>query len=216
MTQHPAGFLQTVDKTPGESAIPPDPGRAERRQERRAGSVAAPVEVPRSKTADGRVVTPASTNRAPTTPGLKTGAVSQTSGAGAETEIAPQGLTWWQYTSIRRRIMRRGTGPRVAEHRRAAIQEAVESKDQRIPKLLIDCLSDTWVVVREAAAAGLGKLRCREAVRPLIDLAGSDPNADVRRVAALALGAIGDPVAIVPLLKLGVEHARFRTLSIDA
>src|SRR5262249_8002997 len=54
----------------------------------------------------------------------------------------------------------------------------------------------------EKAAAELGRLHAREAVTPLLALLQKPPSARVQRAGVLALGEIGDPVAVEPLCAL--------------
>lgn len=149
---------------------------------------------------------------------------SQTPGAGnevatssrTENDGSSETLTWWQLTSLRLTMLtRRSKSPRSAERRRAAIERVVAANDRRVVPLLIEALNDPWVVVREAAARGLGKLKASEALPRLLELVAEDQNADVRRAAGWALGAIGDARCIEALLKLGAEQARFRVHVIE-
>ncbi len=128
-----------------------------------------------------------------------------------------QTLSFWQFFQLRRRLnaTSRERSPKDAEARRAAIRDAVESKDLRVVPLLIQLLSDEWVIVREAAAHGLGKLQAADATDRLKELVATDPNADVRRVAGLALGNIGTLQAIPSLLALAEAQPRFRTILVD-
>ncbi|MCY2964776.1 MAG: HEAT repeat domain-containing protein [Planctomycetota bacterium] len=128
-----------------------------------------------------------------------------------------QTLSFWQFFQLRRRLnaTSRERSPKDAESRRAAIRDAVDSKDLRVVPLLIQLLSDEWVIVRESAAHGLGKLQATDATDRLKELVATDPNADVRRAAGLALGNIGALQAIPSLLTLADAQPRFRTILVD-
>ena len=67
---------------------------------------------------------------------------------------------------------------------------------------LINLLTDKEVLVREEAAYALGKTRSREAVGPLEERVMSDKDDGVRAAAAVALGEIGDEVAVAVLIQV--------------
>jgi HEAT repeat protein len=101
------------------------------------------------------------------------------------------------------------------DSRRREIQRRVAEAGERcIPELLVD-LTDDWVVVREAAAAGLGKLKAVAALGPLAERVREDTNVDVRRVAANSLGLIGDPGAVGALLDLAIERNRLGGVALE-
>ncbi|MFM8220547.1 MAG: HEAT repeat domain-containing protein, partial [Planctomycetaceae bacterium] len=68
---------------------------------------------------------------------------------------------------------------------------------------------------REAAAAGLGKLKAVQALGPLAERVRDDTNVDVRRVAANSLALIGDPGAVGPLLDLASERNRLGGFALE-
>lgn len=59
------------------------------------------------------------------------------------------------------------------------------------PEKLLELIHAKDEAVRLAAIDGLGKLKSNDGVNPLVNLL-HDPSAEVRKHAALALGAIGD------------------------
>lgn len=65
---------------------------------------------------------------------------------------------------------------------------------------LLPLLNDKDVLVRREAAYALGKTRTHTAVPLLIDLLRFDKIDEVRGAAAVALGAIGNEAAVIPLL----------------
>ena len=115
-------------------------------------------------------------------------------------------VNWW--TRMMGQRGKRKRSAKSADSRRREIQRRVAEAGERcIPELLVD-LTDDWVVVREAAAAGLGKLKAVAALGPLAERVREDTNVDVRRVAANSLGLIGDPGAVGALLDLAIERNR--------
>ncbi len=73
-------------------------------------------------------------------------------------------------------------------------------RDPEVERLLLATLAsdDTGEVM--AGARGLGRIKCADAVKPLIGLLGSKL-LGIRREAARSLGDIGKPAATAPLLK---------------
>jgi HEAT repeat protein len=65
---------------------------------------------------------------------------------------------------------------------------------------LLPLLNDKDVLVRREAAYALGKTKSHTAVPLLIDLLRFDQEDEVRGAAAVALGAIGNEAAVIPLL----------------
>ncbi len=65
---------------------------------------------------------------------------------------------------------------------------------------LLPLLNDKDVLVRREAAYALGKTKSHTAVPLLIDLLRFDKEDEVRGAAAVALGAIGNEAAVIPLL----------------
>ena len=65
---------------------------------------------------------------------------------------------------------------------------------------LLPLLSDKDVLVRREAAYALGKTKSHTAIPLLIDLLRFDKVDEVRGAAAVALGAIGNEAAVIPLL----------------
>lgn len=145
------------------------------------------------------------------------GAGGCASAAEAEPERKRGTLTWWARRALTRTLATQGSDkPNLAQERRQAIETAALVGDDSIAPLLITALRDEWIIVREAAAVGLGKLRAATAVEPLIERVKSDNSADVRRAAGQALVAIGDSRAVLPLLKLGLEQPPQRLWLSDA
>jgi hypothetical protein len=102
---------------------------------------------------------------------------------------------------------------RLLMHRDAAVQyDAVSALgdigDDRAVKPLIDVLmKDQYSGVRWRAARALAQIG-EPAVEPLIGLL-SHPVEDIRWKAAIALGEIGDRRAILPLIRLLLDHDHF-------
>ena len=69
------------------------------------------------------------------------------------------------------------------------------------PSDVIRLLADGEARVRRRAALAAGRVGLREAVAPLTPLLASDPEPDVRAMAAFALGLIGDAAARPTLIK---------------
>ena len=65
------------------------------------------------------------------------------------------------------------------------------------------------MAARIGAVEALGSIRDPRAVRHIIDVMERDRNVEVRWVAALALGNIGDPSAIPPLLLALRDQERY-------
>lgn len=122
-------------------------------------------------------------------------------------------VNWW--TRMMGQRGKRKRSAKSADSRRREIQRRVAEAGERcIPELLVD-LTDDWVVVREAAAAGLGKLKAVAALGPLAERVREDTNVDVRRVAANSLGLIGDPGAVGALLDLAIERNRLGGVALE-
>ncbi|OPY37937.1 MAG: PBS lyase HEAT-like repeat protein [Methanoregula sp. PtaU1.Bin051] len=66
---------------------------------------------------------------------------------------------------------------------------------------LVKCLDNHHVAVRLGALEALAEIRDPTCVPALIDALAHDPNAEVQWAAAIALGQIGDPRAIGPLVE---------------
>jgi HEAT repeat protein len=81
----------------------------------------------------------------------------------------------------------------------AAVMLGTVGGEDAIPRLIAR-LRDADVNVRHAAAASLGQLRAKQAVRPLVEALTSEPW--LQYSAINALGEIGDPEAVPPLLGL--------------
>lgn len=88
-----------------------------------------------------------------------------------------------------------------AEVRGAAAVGLGRYADPSAVPFLVEALTDRDAFVRARAAAALGTIAndSRPAVPALIKLLSSDENAEARRQAAHALGAIGDPAALSAL-----------------
>ena len=93
---------------------------------------------------------------------------------------------------------------RLLHHRDPDVQwraaDALGSLGDRAVPCLINELDSRYVAARIGAAEALGTILDRRAVKPLINIMKHDREPEVRWVAALALGQIGDPAAIPPLL----------------
>ncbi|OQZ03965.1 MAG: hypothetical protein B6D34_05045 [Candidatus Brocadia sp. UTAMX1] len=81
-----------------------------------------------------------------------------------------------------------------------AIQTLGEIGDERAVKPLIGIMNDENLEIREKAVKSLGKLGKREAVDALILALGNNSDLSVIRATIEALGQIGDPRAVGPLL----------------
>jgi hypothetical protein len=75
--------------------------------------------------------------------------------------------------------------------------------------LLIQELDSPHIAARIGAVEALGSIRDPRAVRHVLDVMEHDRNIEVRWVAALALGNIGDPAAIPPLLVALHDRERY-------
>jgi len=192
------------------------------------GSQSSPEPEPRERQSDSqRVPSPAS--RRPASPRASGPSRAARSGStlprvdettpdqpARERPTPPPGqTTWWTRWVGGRSARGKSRSAKTADSRRRAIQRRVSEVGPACIPELLDDLSDEWVVVREAAAAGLGKLRAVEAIGPLSQLVRQDTNLDVRRVAANSLGMIADPAATGPLLDLAEERNRLAPLAID-
>jgi HEAT repeat protein len=115
-------------------------------------------------------------------------------------------LSWRELRRLRRTLATRGASRSdLAERRRNALKAVAAAGDLRLVPEIAALLIDDWVVVREAAAVALGVLKAREAVGSLTQCLTHDKSTEVRRAAGMALGALGDPSAVVPLVN--VERA---------
>ena len=93
---------------------------------------------------------------------------------------------WWRAVAAPPKFLKMRVTTRVS-----AIGKIVESADPRGETLLLGLIGDPWVVVREAVASGLGKLKSTTAVPDLCRLVTSDDSPQVRRIAAQSLAEIG-------------------------
>jgi len=135
----------------------------------------------------------------------------------AESEEITRGPTipfwkwlWWRMISAPPKFLKIRVTKRVA-----SIQKIIGSADPRADSLLLSLLEDPWVVVREVAASGLGKLRVVSAVPDLCRLVTTDYSPQVRRVAAQSLATLGDPRGIDAILKLAVDHPRSLSVCLE-
>ena len=81
----------------------------------------------------------------------------------------------------------RGFAAAGAEARRLMVDLVGRLEDRRARKLLMAALADDEAAVRADAALALGDGGFLDAMRPLMDLKATDPSAEVRQAAALAL-----------------------------
>ena len=93
-----------------------------------------------------------------------------------------------------------GTDPAPMVRRECAETLGLAGLQDHTP--LMNALSDSAAVVREAAATALGELGAATAVPTLQALACEDQDNLVREAAVAALGAIGDATAVPTLLDL--------------
>ncbi len=109
-------------------------------------------------------------------------------------------------------------GSHDPEKRRAALEALLQKGNEAVP-LLLKVLSDDydpehgandWSEIYKCrlAAEGLGRLKAKEAVEPLLE-ALQDGDTGLRATAAWALGEIGDPQAIPALLALLADSTPF-------
>ena len=93
---------------------------------------------------------------------------------------------------------------RLLNHRDPDVQwlaaEALGSLGDRAIDPLVQALDSRHAAVRIGAVEALGAIRNPRAVGLLVDVMERDEAVEVRWVAALALGEIGDPAAIPPLV----------------
>ena len=83
--------------------------------------------------------------------------------------------------------------------RSAAAMALGNARDRRSALALADILARGSIGERRAAALALGFLRDGDSVAPLVRALDNDADADVRALAALALGVTGDPAAAFAL-----------------
>lgn len=167
-------------------------------------------------TLEGRsTIRPAASKPMATEPSRDPKAAEPVAKTPAEPPVTP--LSFFQMRTLKGTLATKGLDkPRLAEDRRAAIRGAVASRDPRLVPLFRDALRDDWIIVREAAAEALGQMKATEAVDSLIEVLESDSSVDVRRLAGLALVAIGDPQAVAPLLALGLSQPTQRLWTLEA
>lgn len=94
--------------------------------------------------------------------------------------------------------------PITASQLRVDLFEAMSDiADPKFGLLMVDRLqpADSEPAIRQAAIRGLGRIGDRAYMRLIVDTLGSDPNAGVREVAAEALGALGDQVSLLDILR---------------
>src|SRR5262245_10720202 len=103
----------------------------------------------------------------------------------------------------------------VAAQKKKKTEEPPPPKKEDAPKL-IKMLESTSAMNRANAAEQLGRLGqiqliyVKDAIEPLIDLVKKDPDANVRRASAQALGRIGpDPEKTVPALTDALKDKSF-------
>lgn len=102
-----------------------------------------------------------------------------------------------------------GEGKPEAEQRRQKILELGATRDSRIVSLLEPLASDYWISVREGVAEALGELRDPAGVPMLIQMLG-DEVPEVRRLAIVSLGKVGDARAVVALVDVALQDPMFR------
>ncbi|MCZ7532194.1 MAG: HEAT repeat domain-containing protein [Acidimicrobiia bacterium] len=99
---------------------------------------------------------------------------------------------------------------------RAAAAEKLGLCGSRGLKALATCESDAAATVREATATAYGEIGDASALGWLADAASSDGDRQVREAAVAAIGAIGHPDGIDPLLALiadGPPQVRRRAIA---
>lgn len=104
-----------------------------------------------------------------------------------------------------------------SEVRANAIESLHRFRDQKLLPVFVAALKDSSAHVRQHAADAIGSFEnLKTAPRALID-ALADPNRDVRKEAAQALGNIGDEAAVPALKKLvGDADAQTRRTAVEA
>lgn len=100
-------------------------------------------------------------------------------------------------------------GKAEAEQRRQEILKLGTSADSRVAGLLEPLVSDYWISVREGVAEALGELRDPAGLPLLVRLLG-DEVPDVKRVAIVSLGKIGDARAVGPLIEVALQEPLLR------
>ena len=101
----------------------------------------------------------------------------------------------------------------LLDHRNADIQwqsaDALGSMGTIATQSLVAAVNHRKIAVRLGAIEALGTIRDQRTCKPLIYLLEQDENAEVRWVAALALGNLGSPDAIGPLVKALKDPDRY-------
>lgn len=88
--------------------------------------------------------------------------------------------------------------------------------EERLLALLDDRAIRDGIVVRIQAVRALGEMRAVAAVEPIGRLLTSDERRDVRSFAAIALGKIGSPSGVGPLIRaLGDEGSSVRSVAAE-
>jgi len=102
---------------------------------------------------------------------------------------------------------------RLLDHRDVDIQwqsaDALGSLGSTATLPLIATLNHRKTAVRIGAIEALGTIRDQRSQKPLISLLEQDEDAEVRWVAALALGSLGSPEAINPLVRALKDPDRY-------
>jgi len=102
---------------------------------------------------------------------------------------------------------------RLLDHRNVDIQwqsaDALGSMGTVATLPLLTALDHRKTAVRLGAIEALGTIRDQRSCKPLISLLEQDENAEVRWVAALALGSLGSPDAISPLVRALKDTDRY-------
>ncbi len=101
------------------------------------------------------------------------------------------------------------------DRRRLAILQLGRSRDCRAFKLIEPFAADAWKVIRQAVASAAGDLGGQEGLRLALRLLG-DSDSDVVRVSIAALKKVADPVAIRPLMMVGVHAPLLKVQTVNA
>lgn len=126
-------------------------------------------------------------------------------------------MSYFQYKKYSKALATKGLDkPKLADERRLALEEIVKFADERVPGLVLNALSDEWVVVRETAARFLIKYPSEDAIAALNEKLLADDSADVRRACGMALASLGAAQAVLPLLHAGLDNPQQRVWTLDA
>ncbi len=126
-------------------------------------------------------------------------------------------MSYFQFKKYSKILETKGLDkPKLADQRRAALEEICAFADERVPAMVLTALSDDWVVVRETAAKLLIKFPSEESIAALNEKLLADDSADVRRACGLALASLGAVQAVLPLLHAGLDNPQQRVWTLDA